>query len=108
MVLYASDGSLYLLHAESMRSDSLSTELTLNETLCRLSQRRRRLHINCVNLEGADIYEDFIIFALNSADVEFLSALTQLTESHWLFNQLTKNENSYQLSHRQLIKKLIM
>jgi hypothetical protein len=43
---------------------------------------------------------------LNSVDVEFFSAFTQSTKSPWVLNQLTRNETSCQLSHRQLKKKI--
>ncbi len=65
-------------HWVNAKSDSSSTESTRSETPCQLSQRGVRLHVNWVNAEGTNIYEDFIIPRW-SVDVESHSALTQLT-----------------------------
>ncbi len=96
--MYACFGFIYLPHTESTRS----------RTLCELSQRRVRLHVNWVNAEWdstltesvwsetprqlsqrrrPNIYED-LSFCIDSVDVE----------SHLALTQLTRNETPRQLS----------
>jgi hypothetical protein len=88
------------VHAES---DSPSIESMWNETPCQLSQHGVRLHINWVNAEYANIYEEFIIprwlswhgisFRVDSVDVESLG-----------IDSLMRNETLCQLSHRWMLK----
>jgi hypothetical protein len=79
--MYACFGLSHLPHTESMRS----------QTLRQLSKCGVRLHVNWVNAEDTNIYEDFIIprwlgwrgvsFCIDSVDVESYLALTQLTRN---------------------------
>ncbi len=90
--MYACSGLIHLSHPESTQS----------ETPRQMSQRRVRLHVNWVNAEGTNIYEDFLIprwlswrgvsLRVNSVEVESHLALTQLTES----------ETPRQLSHLRI------
>ncbi len=77
-----------------------------SETPRQLSQSGVRIHVNWVNPEGTNIYEDFIIprwlswcgvsLRIDSVDVE----------SHLALTQLTGNETRRQLSHRRMLKNL--
>jgi hypothetical protein len=93
-------------HWVNTKSDSSSTESMQSETPRQLSQRKVRLHVNWVNAEDTNIYEDFIIprwlswcgvsLCIDSVDVE----------SHLALTQLTRNETPRQLSHCWMLKNL--
>jgi hypothetical protein len=83
---------------------SPSTESMRSETPCQLIQRRVRLHVNGVNAEGTNIYEDLIIprwLGWRGVSLRFDSVDM---ESHLALTQLTGNETWRQLSHRQMLK----
>ncbi len=91
-------------HWVNTESDSLSTESTGSETPCQLSQCGVRLHINWVNAEDTNIYEDFIIPCWLSWRGVSLCVDSVDVESHLALTQLTRNETPRQLSHPQMLK----
>jgi hypothetical protein len=86
--------------------DSPSTESTRSETTHQLSQCGVRLHVNWVNAEGTNIYEDFIIPRWLSWRGVSLRVDSVDVESHLVLTQLTRNETRCQLSHRRMLKNL--
>ncbi len=81
-----------------------STESTLSETPHQLSQHGVRLHINWVNTEGTNIYEDFIIPRWLSWLGVSLHVDSVDMKSHLALTQLAGNETTHQLSHHQMLK----
>jgi hypothetical protein len=94
--MYVCFGLIHLPHTESMRS----------QTLRQLSQHGVRLHVNWVNAEDANIYEDFIIPRWLSWCVVSLCVDSVDVESHLALTQLTRSETPRQLSHRRMFKNL--
>jgi hypothetical protein len=85
-------------------SDSSSTESKQNKTPRQMSQHRVRLHVNWVNAEDTNIYEDFIITRWLSWRGVSLCVDSVDVESHLALTQLTRNETPRQLSHRRMLK----
>ncbi len=83
-----------------------STESTWSETPRQMSQREVRLHVNWVNAEGTNIYEDFIIPRWLSWRRVSLCVDSVNMESHLALTQLTGNETHRSVSHRQMLKNL--
>ncbi len=94
--MYAYFGLILLLHTGSTQS----------ETPRQLSQRWVRLHVNWVNTEGTNIYEDFIIPHWLSWCGVSLHIDSVNMESHLMLTQLTGNETRGQLSHHRILKNL--
>jgi hypothetical protein len=86
--------------------DSPSTESTRNETPHQLSQRGVRLHVNWVNAEDTNIYEDFIIRRWLSWLGVSLCVVSGKVDSHLALTQLTGYENPRQRSHCRMLKNL--
>ncbi len=80
--MYACFGLIHLPHTES----------TWSETPHQMSPRGVRLHVNWVNTEGTNIYEDFIIPRWLSWRGVLLRIDTVNMESHLALTQLTGNE----------------
>ncbi len=92
------------LHWVNAESDSPSTESTRSETPRQPSQRGVRLHVNWVNAEDSNIYEDFITPRWLSWRWVSLRVDSVDVESHLALTQLTRNEIPRQLSHRRMLK----
>ncbi len=91
-------------HWVDAESDSPSTESTWSETPHQLSQRGVRLHVNWVNAEDTNIYEDFIIPCWLSWRGVSLRVDSVDVVPHLALTQLTRNEIPRQLSHRRMLK----
>jgi hypothetical protein len=104
LVMYACFDLIHLPHWVDSEWDSPSTELTRSDTPHQLSQCRVRLHVNWVNTEGTNIYEDFIIPQWHSWHGVSLCIDSVNMESHLALSQLMGNETPHQQSHRQMLK----
>ncbi len=93
-------------HWVNAESDSPSTESTQSETPRQLGQRGVRLHVNWVNTEDTNIYEDFIILRWLSWRGVSFHVDSVNGESHLVLIQLKRNEIPRQLSPRRMLKNL--
>ncbi len=84
--------------------DSPSTESMRSETSSQLSQHGVRFHVNWVNAEDNNIYEDFIILRWLSWHWLSLRVDSVDVESHLALTQLTRDETRCQLSHHRMLE----
>ncbi len=92
---------------ESTRSETPRHWVNAEWDSTSLSQREVRLHVNWVNAEGTNIYEDFVMPGWLSWRGVSLRVDSVDVESHLALTQLMGNETRRQLSHRRMLKNSI-